>query len=161
MDLLHNHILSENHDPYVEVINEWPKESETDWNPHLIKRVKSYPTVGPGTRYLLFNNAQDTYWDVSLWENFFKSVVQCLHGPFFAVLFCSYGNPGERPLDYDSGTPLRLPSGACISLTPSHNDSLGLQYPPIGLFFSREEFEEAVDRYRILDRGLIHVDEDL
>jgi hypothetical protein len=76
-------------------------------------------------------------------------------------LFCSYGNPGERPLDYDSGTPLRLPDNARITLTPYQKDASDPQHPPIGLLFTEEEFNEALSRYRNIDGKKIRMDEEL
>jgi hypothetical protein len=77
-------------------------------------------------------------------------------------LFCFAAiNPTARPVDYDDGTPLVLYGGARMSLTPYRNSTSDSEYPPIGLLFSREEFDEAVDRFKRLDRDFIRVDQEL
>jgi hypothetical protein len=156
MELLHAHILSQEPGAIIEVIKGWRKQPETEIKDRIRQRIKTYPLTGPHRHYLLFDNAQDTYWDGFLWENFFKDIVQRGSGPR-AILFCSYGSPSTRPVDYDNGTPPILDGSARISLTP-YSDS---DFPPINLLFSRAEFEEAVDRFKSPDRSRIRMDEEL
>jgi len=158
MELLHDRILHHDRAATVEVIKGWAKEDGTTIQDRIHKRIKSY-SAGSGKLFLLFDNAQTTYWDAPLWENFFKDVVQHGSGPL-AILFCSYGSPSDRPVEYDEGTPLILPPGSRISLTP-HDGPDHSGFPPIGLLFSREEFEEAVDRFRGADGTRIHVEQEL
>ena len=159
MELLHDHILNHDRAATVEVIKGWPREDGTTIQDRIHKRIKSY-SASSGKLYLLFDNAQDTYWDVHLWENFFKDVVQHGSGPL-AILFCSYGSPGTKPVEYDEGNPPILPLSSRISLTPSHDDTNDSGFPPIGLLFSREEFKEAVDCFRGADVTRIRVEQEL
>lgn len=110
--------------------------------------------------FLLFDNAHETYWDGPLWKNFFKDTIQGGQGVFVA-LFCSYGSPTTWSADYDHGTSLILDSRARISLTAHYDDASDSGYLPIGLLFSREEFDETVDRFRDCDRSFIFVDKEL
>jgi hypothetical protein len=161
MRLLHAQILA--HDPgaIVEIIEGWRKEPgiEIGSEDLLVKRMKTYPFNSPHNNYLLFENAQETYWDGYLWDTLFKDGVQRGFPPF-TILFCSYGNPGLRPVDYDNGTQLVLSSLARASLNP-RNRYIYPRYPPIGLLFSREEFDDAVDRFKTPDRNSIFVNQEL
>jgi hypothetical protein len=161
MELTHDHILSNDPEAIVEVIKAWPpKEPGTTIQDRMRQRIKTYPSDNHRNSYLLFDNAQDTYWDGDLWDVFFKDVVQHRSGPR-AILFCSYGSPSPRPVEHDNGIPLVIPSNACVSLTPYHDDTSDLGFPPIGLLFSREEFDEAVDRFRGPDGDCILMDGEL
>jgi len=110
--------------------------------------IPGYPFTNPQKTYLLFDNAQDTYWDTDLWENFFKDRVQLKVGPT-AVLFCSYGSPSYRPIQYKHGTPLRLAPCARMSLKPTHCDHD--YHKPFSLLFSRPEFEQAITLVKTFD----------
>lgn len=159
MALFHAHILSQEPEAIVEVIKTWPKEPGTKIQDRIHERIETFPLTGPQNHYLLFDNAQDTYWDGDLWENFFKDIVQRGIGPY-GILFCSYGSPGRRPVEHDNGTPLVLPDSARISLTP-YPDTSDSEFPPIGLLFSRKEFDEAVDRFKGPDSNHIRMDQEL
>ena len=162
MKLLHAHILSRDPGAIVEVIKGWREEPGTPVEDRIRQKIKTYRPTCPHRHYLLFDNAHESYWDTSLWVAFFKDVVQCGSGPL-AILFCSYGSPGCRPVDHglDLGVPLVLPESARMSLTPYHDDTSDSEFPPIGLLFSREEFDDAVDRFKSLDHNRICVDHDL
>jgi len=147
MELLHAHILSQDPSAIVGVVKGWEKQPGTKIEDRMHQRIKTYPLTGPHNHYLLFNNSQDTYCDGDLWEIFFKDTIQHGSGPR-AILFCSYGSPSTRPVEHDNGTPLVLDNNACISLTPHHNHISDSMFPPIGLLFSQEEFEEAVDCFK-------------
>jgi hypothetical protein len=159
MELFHAYILSKDRNAVVEVIKRWRKEPGTEIKDRIRKRIKTYPFAGPHNHYLLFDNAHSTYWDVSLWEDLFKDIVQHrLNGPF-AILFCSYGNPNSQPVTGETVTPLSLPPLARVSLIPSVTDNPFL--PPIGLLFTRKEFNEALERYKDADRSIIRLDQGL
>ena len=125
-----------------------------------MRESKHTPPTGSHNHYLLFDNAQDTYWDGFLWENFFKDTVQRGSGTC-AILFCSYGSPSTRPVEHDDGIPLVLHDSARISLTPHRIDTSDSEFLPIGLLFSREEFEEAVNRFKGPDHSRIRMDQEL
>jgi hypothetical protein len=160
MELLHAHILSQEPGAVVEVIRGWFKETRTRVEDRIHEKIKTYRPTGPHKHYLLFDNAQDTYWDGYLWEDFFKDTIQ-RGSRTCAILFCSYGSPTARPVDHDNGAPLVLPESARISLTPDRIDTSDPEFLPIGLLFSGEEFEEAVNRFKGPDYGHIRMDQDL
>ena len=76
-----------------------------------------------------------------------------------AILFCSYGSPSSQPVEHDNGSLLVIPNNARVSLTPYHDGTTSDSYfPPISLLFSREEFDEAVDRFRGPDNMIENFD---
>lgn len=132
MHLLHAHILSQDPGAVIEVITRWEKEPGTEIKDRIAKRMHMYPFDPLRNNYLLFDNAQQTYWDGLLWEIFVKDTIQGGCG-VFAVLFCRYGSSTTRPVNDDNGTPLVLDGGARISLTTHHDDASDAEYPQIGL----------------------------
>jgi len=64
-------------------------------------------------------------------------------------------------VEHDNGTPLVLHDSARISLTPNCIDTSDSEFLPIGLLFSREEFEEAVNRFKGPDHSRIRMDQEL
>ncbi|KAK2459548.1 hypothetical protein APHAL10511_008427 [Amanita phalloides] len=136
--LFHDYILQKERNASVKAYNSWERLSGN--LEAALRRVDpAYPHPRVPT-YLLFDEAQDTYDDVDLWNNFFKSVHDKAFDKYYVILFCSYGSPSSRIVDYDrGGTPLILHGSARVSLWPAEN--------PIGLFLSRTEFQEVVDRY--------------
>jgi len=92
--------------------------------------------------YILFDNGQTTYSDECLWEEFFKETTSPSNTKYRVIIFCSYGSAGIRPLEYNIGTPLDLDPRARVSLVPNsqQNDEFG----PIGLLYTREEFNEVL-----------------
>jgi len=107
----------------------------------LAQRVAGFPTPESMT-YILFDNGQDTYWDKHLWEEFFKETTSPSNTKYRVIIFCSYGSAGIRPLEYNTGTPINLDPRARVSLVPNseQNDEFG----PIGLLYTREEFNEVL-----------------
>ena len=95
--------------------------------------------------YILFDNAQDTYWDTELWEDFFKDHQQRRNG-YRIILFCSYGSASKRIFDYNHRTIVVRPK-ARVSLRRTTVDS---DYEPVGLLLSREEFDDVVDRSAVV-----------
>ena len=100
--------------------------------------VSNYPDPDPkNITFLLFDEAQDTYWDECLWNNFFKSVRD---SSYRVILFCSYGSPSARPLDHKIGTPMVMHPDSRISLWPNEKDG-------IGLLLNQSEFNEVVEHF--------------
>jgi len=102
--------------------------------------------------YLLFDEGQHTYRDVLLWNEFFKSYAS--FDNYRVIIFCSYGSAMIRPVNYDGGAPMNLHPRSRVSLVP--NTELEDGFEPIGLLFSRTEFDEVVERKteQALDRDL-------
>ena len=122
----------------VQFFTGWDDDSltMTVW---LKKNILNYPTST--TTYLIFDNREDTYWDTSLWETFFKS--QQFTGAYQITLFCSYGSAGTQPLSYPNA-PLQLDPKARVSLT--RDSESADEFGSIGLLLSRTEFDEVVER---------------
>ena len=128
----------------VRVIWSWPKdEAPTTYDARLSTRFPGLADQGEENiekTYILFDNGQDTYWDMELWENFFKDHQQRRNG-FRIILFCSYGSASKRMLNYQYGTPGVAQPTARISLRPNT-----LLSEPVGLLLNREEFDDVVKR---------------
>lgn len=86
---------------------------------------------------LIIDEAQGSYPYVSLWNDLIK-YLEPQHRVYVA-LFTSYGSPASNPVPNLTPTPVRFRHSQRVSLrrTPSN--------PEIGLFFSRQEFDEVVD----------------
>ncbi|KAK2459536.1 hypothetical protein APHAL10511_008442 [Amanita phalloides] len=139
-DLLHDYILQQNFHASVESIESWATHPGEDIYTIVTRVDPAYPSPLVPT-YLLFDEAQDTYHDVNLWNNFFKRVHDGAFNNYYIVLFCSYGSPSPQPVMYDrGGTPLALNPAARVSLWHAAN--------PVGLLLSQTEFEEVAAKYK-------------
>ena len=86
----------------------------------------------------IFDEAQTTYNDTNLWNDFFKSINY--YPQFRVILFSSYGSPTTRYVTA-IGTPIIIPDRQRVSLRHiQHGDNL----PAVGLFFTRTEFDKLV-----------------
>ncbi|KAG8910257.1 hypothetical protein FRC02_007292 [Tulasnella sp. 418] len=149
MALLDARIRRSEPDAFVRRVTYWSREYLNNF-PDPLERMQvyvhnDYPEgKRPGVRnYILFDDAQDTYWDEWLWNVVFKKIGDG-STPYYVVLFCSYGSPGPRPLDYECGAPLRLPPSARISLRPQDtDDGIG----PAGVLLSHAEYDDVVNRF--------------
>lgn len=147
MDLLHAYILSNVPGATVITANTWcdPCHGPKTITGRMDAFLKLPDRTDWNNVYLLFDNAQFTYWDGALWDNFFKDCVQRRKGPA-TILFCSYGNPSEIKIEA-TPTPLHVTppvivEGARVSLRPIPG-----RLPPVGLLFTRQEFDDAVSRF--------------
>jgi hypothetical protein len=92
----------------------------------------------------VFDEAQMSYEDGDLWNNFFKSIhsYNCR-----AIAFASYGSASSRFTI--AGTPIVIEDAQRVTLRAiQHKDDL----PPVGLFFTRMEFDDLVSKPGILLR---------
>jgi len=80
--------------------------------------------------YLLFDEAQDSYWDYDLWNEYLKTI-QGSGSNAHVILFCSYGSPALMPNVYNGGTPLSIEPDARVSLQPSGPNDVGLLLTPL------------------------------
>jgi hypothetical protein len=104
---------------------------------NTLQRIPDYPNPTAET-YLLFDEGQDTYWDVSFWNVFLKGYAS--FDNYRVILFCSYGSSGMQPLNYRIGAPLHLnPVEARVSLVPNSEANGHLRFGAMGLLFSRTE----------------------
>jgi hypothetical protein len=108
----------------------------------LLTRLREVDPAFPrdnGLVFLLFDEAQDSYGDELLWNYFFKGVADGDYPHYRVILFCSYGSPSSRPVDYHIGTPLVMRDTARISLWPTKGS--------IGILLDHSEFDEVVSRF--------------
>jgi hypothetical protein len=71
-------------------------------------------------RYILFDEAQDSYWDALFWNEFLKPSM--LIGSLYRIImFCGYESSSNIPNEYKVGIPLVIGRGARISLCASDN----------------------------------------
>jgi hypothetical protein len=136
--ILAQHI--ERQEPAVHIIGVfgWPLEKVSNiggWQAYLQHEkgwVQSRKTI------FIFDEAQLSYEDFNLWNEFFKSVAD--YPNLFVIAFASYGSPTSRLLMF--GTPFTVKDSQKVTLRPiQHADHLG-----VGLLFSRIEFDELVQK---------------
>lgn len=121
--------LVESWDPYPGKLSPKPKENRgPDW-------------VLTSNVVILVDEAQKTYGDNALWNTIMKGYQDAYGINFKLCLFCSYGSPASGP-DMTYFTPEKIRNCQRISLTPQNQDGS----PPIGLFYSKDEFYDVVSR---------------
>ena len=85
----------------------------------------------------VFDEAQLSYEDFSLWGEFFKELPN--YEELFAIAFANYGSP--TPYMVMQGIPIFVSDLQRVALFPiDHSDGLGA----VGLLFSRMEFNDLV-----------------
>ena len=91
----------------------------------------------------IFDEAQLSYRDGALWNNFFKSMTRFKQRR--AIAFASYGSPTSH-VTID-GTSISIEDAQRVTLRSiQHDDDIA----PVGLFFTRTEFNDVVrDEYRM------------
>ena len=115
-----------------------PAESEEVVTRRLQKIDPAFPRES--ITFLLFDEGQDTYSDFMFWNSFIKEVGDGIYPYYRVILFCSYGHPSSRPVDYDIGSPPVLRAAARISLWPVEGASPGI-------LLQWFEFMEVVSRF--------------
>ncbi|PGH00845.1 hypothetical protein AJ79_08097 [Helicocarpus griseus UAMH5409] len=89
-------------------------------------------------RLIIIDEAQSSYPYLSFWNDLIKSIT---YGCFpYVALFTSYGSPGSEPINYRTPTPIYSLPEQRVSLWPTTAN------PELGLFFSREEFNDITAR---------------
>jgi hypothetical protein len=154
MSLLHSYILKINPNALVFTTISLPPPSHDSSN-DLTLRLQAVDPSYPrrfGLTFLLFDEAQDSYEDAHLWNNFLKAVSDGNEPHYRVALFYSYGSPTERPVNHKIGVPLALNAAARVSLWPQP----GVQ--PIGLLLNRNEFNQVLS---LADRRPTHMDDTL
>lgn len=145
LKILYKYIKQNNRTANIQIISGWEPlkagENNPDIHLRLQQRLTGYPNPSVMT-YILLDNGQDTYWDEYLWEEFFKNTTSLSNRTYRVIIFCSYGSAGIRPLDYKIGTPPDLDPRARVSLVP--NSEQEDEFGPVGLLYTREEFNEVI-----------------
>ncbi|KAG8999525.1 hypothetical protein FRB94_006124 [Tulasnella sp. JGI-2019a] len=125
--LLYHELLErcEGTDSEIYMLSQWPKD-----DPEVERFRRAVPKWFNGpVRYILFDEAQSSYWDRSLWNDYFKTIMY--RGTSIRlVLFCIHDNPSYRPyhlLELAARITLRLTSTSDIGLLltrPEYNELL-------------------------------------
>ena len=90
--------------------------------------------------WLLFDDAQDTYWDVELWNGLFKEVMSNgFRSNVRIVCFALCGSPSHWNNPNRHGTPERISAAACMGLFPT-------QSVKDALLFTRAEFDGFMEQ---------------
>lgn len=136
-ELLAYHITQQEPTTHVIWMQGWPQDyikARGRWRDYFkIDKgwVENQQTV------FVFDEAQLSYVDGDLWNNFFKSIH--LYSNCRAIAFTSYGSP-TTPIMIE-GTPIVISDERRVTLRAiQHKDGL----PSAGLFFSRVEFDNLV-----------------
>ena len=148
MDLLHSYILRKNPAAFVTQVWSWPRHNGAASDTYIQVIDPQYPhRTAPA--FLLFDDAQDTFWDEFFWSRFIKDIADRADSPYRAALFCSYGSPTGRPLlDTTFGTPPVLTDATRVTLQFRPRPD-GMQAS--GLLLNSKEFDEVVS---LFDREL-------
>jgi hypothetical protein len=89
---------------------------------------------------LLFDDAQDTYWDLELWNDLFKEVISNGHiTKVRIVCFVSYGSPSNMNNPNRHGTSQRISAEACMGLFPTKSANHAL-------LFTKAEFDGLMEQ---------------
>lgn len=161
MNLLANELLARHSgETPVHIITGWDEkqvEKAGGWNNYLMQETgiegRAWPT---SPAYLLLDEAQESYWDTTLWSAFFKAII-----PFNAaespcvMLFASYGSPGRGNSGFYEQkyfkTPMDFGPSQLISMRAEESfdeeamdcdDQNGL-----GLLLDAEEATDVVKKY--------------
>ena len=113
---------------------------------HLVDECNAYGYYGVEPHTLtkanvvfIFDEAQQSYDNGDLWSGIIKTQSGSHAGPKIC-LFSSYGSPATGPTDHPSKTtPIHIGPSQRISITAS-------RFASVCLFYSREEFEDVVNR---------------
>ncbi len=126
------------HEPTTDVISipTWSSKEEVatgEW----IGQLKRRGWVEQNETVFIFDEAQVSYGDADLWNNFFKSIHE--YPRCRAIIFASYGSPTTRIKI--RGTSIFIPDQRRVTLRAiQHEDNL----PAAGLLFTRMEFNDLV-----------------
>ena len=138
-EFLAQHILQHDTDVDVIWISGWPVEEVKRFGGAYGYLYRRKGWVPEKKTVFIFDDAQMSYKNMELWNDFFKT----MHGynNCRAIAFTSYGSPTSRV--YTQGTPLEWANVQTVILRPlNHGDGL----PPVGLLFSWEEFDDLISR---------------
>ena len=134
----------------VHTITGWKESDVTEsggWEKYLVKRTKISGWRNPEgvNAMLLIREAQETYWDRELWDDFLKNI-RGGAGPY-VILFSRHGSPGAEPVEHYPKAPLRLHLSQRLSLRGSpFSCDYGPGVPTVGLLLNQDETTDMLDR---------------
>ena len=126
------------HEPTTDVISvsTWSTKEEVA-NGDSEMQLKLRGWVVQKKTVFIFDEAQTSYGDPDLWNNFFKSIHEYPHCR--SIIFASYGSTTTRFTI--RGTPILIPDRKRVTLRAiQHDDNL----PAAGVLFTRKEFNDLV-----------------
>ena len=135
--LLFDHISYQDPDVHIIWIPSWPKKEERgNYYSYLRQRgwVVNKPTV------FIFDEAQATYDDLGLWNEFFKSMDNFQYCR--AIVFCSPGSPMSR-INIGATLMDTADTRRVTLRSITHEDDLR----PVGLLFTRREYDDLVNKH--------------
>ncbi|KAE9392758.1 hypothetical protein BT96DRAFT_979250 [Gymnopus androsaceus JB14] len=162
--LLNNYILKKESHASVQIVKQWQRNAsnniEESFNNSRDKRlpVFKFADIGDGQRrWLLFDEAQESYEDDVLWNVLFKNP----GNDVVIVLFASYGSQGVKEWRRRGVTLNPILPHQRMNLWPvdGENGEEHLHIP--GLCLLRAEFDELVDLQQQLDPDIPILMEDL
>ncbi|KAL4814713.1 hypothetical protein BDW67DRAFT_165469 [Aspergillus spinulosporus] len=112
------------------------------------KLTSSARNLSPGT-IIIVDEAQQTYSDTEFWNTVIKERVYGKREDIKFCLFCSYGSPSTGVDEHnDMFTPAVFKRSQRVTLTPQSSSPPMEPFPPpsIGLFFTADEFKDAVQQ---------------
>ncbi|RAH75635.1 uncharacterized protein BO66DRAFT_445672 [Aspergillus aculeatinus CBS 121060] len=152
MKLLANELLERYPDTPLYVLSGWPERQVSaagGWIRYFEKQLnvrgdelEAYPC------FILFDEAQESYWDTDLWAQLFKSIEKTVSVHF--VLFTCYGagmTHGGGGQTLPTPTPINFQLHQQVSLRPEE----GIYHHPgrkqVGLLLSENEAYNVLDQY--------------
>ncbi|KAJ7940230.1 hypothetical protein B0H13DRAFT_1937138 [Mycena leptocephala] len=141
--LLFNHIVSQLQGDLVTLLGLWSRPR--DGNATIAEALARAKQHGDSVdlekhnthhHWLIFDEAQSTYSDASLWSTLFKDPPD----GFLFVLFAFHGSQGGGQDPDKEGTPNNILPHQQIGLRPSRNGLLDSQNIP-GLYFTLDEYQ--------------------
>lgn len=120
-----------------------------------LKRMLGKADLFADETVFLLDEAQDSYGDDTLWNRIIKDVVGRI-SRIKICLFCSYGSPstGVSYNDVSRKTSVTFGPHQRVSLTPSPEDGA----PQIGLFYTKNEFEQVLAKLCVNELGIYTID---
>lgn len=151
----------------IHVLTGWEEEAVKeagDWNWYLEQQTGIRGDRWSSNKaYLLFDEAQESYWDQKLCMVFFNSTHPLPYCPF-VVLFTSYGSPGRGNMGFDQKkyvkTPMTFDAEQIVPMRP-----VEFKYSratSIGLLLEEKEAFDLMERYTsIFNYHRLHPSADL
>jgi hypothetical protein len=131
------------------LLDAWSKAHLSDYRSIIVQRAHddgytdiTRDNLRDSDFVIIFDEAQMTYSDSGLWLGLVKGQNGRCWGPRICVL-TSFGNPMSGPESTDFGSPMSyIGIRQRVSITISKVDGA----PDVSLFYTREEFDDAVKR---------------
>jgi hypothetical protein len=159
MQLVANKLLAQSSGAIpIHIITGWDKRDVAGgWNKYLMQMTSIKGRDWPSSSaYLLFDEAQMSYWDTELWAAFFKEIIQDnIPDNPCVMLFASFGSAGqyEEAFSEDSYhvTPMTFNPSQVISMRADESLDQSLMddnHPNgLGLLLDAEEASDVMERY--------------